>query len=200
MDPITLSVIVFIAAVLLLLLLMFLAWLVRPYLPHIEPYLEAEARDRALSLAVDRKKWVAQYLEGQGWEDPGPVPAPMREWKLPTDRLWATVHTTDDESEALWPEVTSLPRERVLRFDEENFWEMGDTGPCGPCSEIHIDRGPEFCDKQHVPGHVCRARASSTSEESRTEASREIRRSKCSARTGRSAIRSRSTTPLPEDA
>ena len=78
-----------------------------------------------------------------------------REWKLPKDRLWATVHTTDDESERLWPEVTDLPRERVLRFDEENFWEMGDTGPCGPCSEIHIDRGPAACDHQSEPGHRC---------------------------------------------
>jgi alanyl-tRNA synthetase len=76
-------------------------------------------------------------------------------WKLPKDRLWATVHTTDDDAEKLWPEVTDLPAERVLRFDAENFWEMGETGPCGPCSEIHIDRGPEACDKQGERGHRC---------------------------------------------
>ena len=77
-------------------------------------------------------------------------------WGLPKERLYATVHHTDDEAAALWTEVTDLPAERVLRFgDKENFWEMGETGPCGPCSEIHIDLGPERCDKAHVPGHRC---------------------------------------------
>jgi alanyl-tRNA synthetase len=67
---------------------------------------------------------------------------------LPADRLWATVHQSDDEAAALWPEVTPLPPERVLRLgDESNFWAMGETGPCGPCSEIFWDFGPE-----HGPG------------------------------------------------
>jgi alanyl-tRNA synthetase len=75
-------------------------------------------------------------------------------WKLPKDKLYATVYTTDDESAALWLEVTDIGRDRVSRFEEENFWEMGETGPCGPCSEIHIDRGPAACDRQDV-AHRC---------------------------------------------
>ncbi|MBW3660583.1 MAG: alanine--tRNA ligase [Gemmatimonadetes bacterium] len=64
--------------------------------------------------------------------------------ELPADRLWASVHREDDEAAALWPEVTGLPAERVVRLgDEDNFWAMGDTGPCGPCSEIFWDYGPD---------------------------------------------------------
>jgi len=64
---------------------------------------------------------------------------------LPKDRLWATVFTDDDEAAELWPRVTDLPSDRVLRFGaSDNFWEMGETGPCGPCSELHFDRGPQF--------------------------------------------------------
>jgi len=67
-----------------------------------------------------------------------------REWGLPKERLWATVFQTDGDAEKLWHKVSGLPAERVLRFgEEENFWEMGEVGPCGPCSEIHIDRGSE---------------------------------------------------------
>jgi len=77
------------------------------------------------------------------------------EWRLPKDRLWATVHATDDEAAALWREVTDVGRDRILRFEAENFWEMAETGPCGPCAEIHFDRGAGNCDRQHLPGHVC---------------------------------------------
>jgi alanyl-tRNA synthetase len=76
-------------------------------------------------------------------------------WKLPKDRLYATVHTTDDEAARLWAEHTDIGRDRILRFDAENFWEMGETGPCGPCSEIHIDRGPDACDRSGDPTHRC---------------------------------------------
>ena len=63
---------------------------------------------------------------------------------LEPDRLWATVHHTDDDAAALWPELTGIPPERVLRLgDKDNFWQMGDTGPCGPCSEIHYDMRPD---------------------------------------------------------
>jgi alanyl-tRNA synthetase len=64
-------------------------------------------------------------------------------WKLPNDRLWATVYKDDDEAERYWKTVTDIIPAHVLRFGEkDNFWEMGETGPCGPCSEIHIDRTP----------------------------------------------------------
>ena len=53
-------------------------------------------------------------------------------WKIPKERLWATIHLDDDEAEKLWTEVTDVPVGQVLRFDKDNFWEMGDTGPCGP--------------------------------------------------------------------
>ena len=80
-----------------------------------------------------------------------------KEWGLPKDKLYATVYLNDDEAENLWLKTSGLPRERVRRFgDKENFWEMGETGPCGPCSEIHLDRGPEACDMQGMPGHECR--------------------------------------------
>ena len=80
-----------------------------------------------------------------------------KEWGLPKDKLWATVYLDDDEAEKLWAKISGLPIERIRRFGEkENFWEMGETGPCGPCSEIHLDRGPEACDKQGSPGHECR--------------------------------------------
>ncbi|MBK80116.1 MAG: alanine--tRNA ligase [Gammaproteobacteria bacterium] len=62
--------------------------------------------------------------------------------ELPKERLWVTVHPTDDESRRLWEDRIGVPRERVIDL-EENFWAMGDTGPCGPCTEIFYDHGPE---------------------------------------------------------
>lgn len=73
-------------------------------------------------------------------------------WQLPGDRLCATVFggdaadglAADEEAEALWTEVTDLPAERVLRLDKtDNFWQMGETGPCGPCSELHYYLGED---------------------------------------------------------
>ena len=63
-------------------------------------------------------------------------------WKLPKERLFVTVYKEDDEAWQIWKEVSKLPDNRIMRFGEKsNFWEMGDTGPCGPCSEIHYDKG-----------------------------------------------------------
>ncbi len=76
-------------------------------------------------------------------------------YKLPADRLWVTVYHTDDEAYAVWSKQIGVPEERIVRigdkpggapFQSDNFWQMGDTGPCGPCSEIFYDHGPE------VPG------------------------------------------------
>ena len=86
-------------------------------------------------------------------------------WGIDPDQLWASVFAgdekdglpADDEAARLWTKVTPIAPERVLGFGKkDNFWEMGDVGPCGPCSEIHIDLGPEACDMKGVPGHECR--------------------------------------------
>ena len=67
-------------------------------------------------------------------------------WGLPKNRLWATVYKDDDEAIAIWKEVTDIDPSHILKFAEkDNFWEMGETGPCGPCSEIHFDRTPNGC-------------------------------------------------------
>jgi alanyl-tRNA synthetase len=62
---------------------------------------------------------------------------------LDPDRIWVTVHHTDDEARGLWRRISGLPEERIVaRGDEDNFWSMGVPGPCGPCSELYYDRGP----------------------------------------------------------
>ncbi|MDP6975020.1 MAG: alanine--tRNA ligase [Acidimicrobiales bacterium] len=65
---------------------------------------------------------------------------------LDPDRLWITVHVSDDEAEAIWRDEVGVPAERIQRLDEDNYWRMADTGPCGPCSEIFWDKGPGFGD------------------------------------------------------
>ena len=72
-------------------------------------------------------------------------------WKLPKERLWATVYRTDDEAFEYWKSKTDINPEHILRFDEkDNFWEMGETGPCGPCSEIHINLGKDYNNPKYV--------------------------------------------------
>ncbi|MEA3363176.1 MAG: alanine--tRNA ligase [Thermodesulfobacteriota bacterium] len=66
---------------------------------------------------------------------------------LDKDRLYVSVYTDDDDAANIWHHQEGIPRERIFRFEEDNFWSMGDTGPCGPCSEIFYDNGPEVgCD------------------------------------------------------
>ena len=84
-------------------------------------------------------------------------------WGLPKDKLYATCFEDekgeierDDEAARNWQQQPGMDPSHILFFGrKDNFWEMADTGPCGPCSEIHIDLGPAFCDQQDVPGHVC---------------------------------------------
>ncbi len=72
-------------------------------------------------------------------------------WELVTDvlgvdgdRLWITVHHSDDEAAAIWSDAVQVPLERIQRMGEDNFWQMGETGPCGPCSEIYFDKGDRY--------------------------------------------------------
>ncbi len=68
-----------------------------------------------------------------------------KEWGLPRDKLTATVYLDDDEAFALWKKIAGLPEERIVRLGaKSNFWQMGDTGPCGPCSEIFYDHGEKY--------------------------------------------------------
>ncbi len=72
-------------------------------------------------------------------------------WKLPKERLWATVYKDDDEAFELWKTKTDINPNHILKFGEkDNFWEMGETGPCGPCSEIHINVGDDFDNPEYV--------------------------------------------------
>ncbi len=91
-------------------------------------------------------------------------------WGVDPTKLYATCFKddkgnipADDEAAEIWKTQPRLDPTHVLFFGrKENFWEMAETGPCGPCSEIHIDRGPEFCNKQGVAGHVCRVNGDCT--------------------------------------
>jgi alanyl-tRNA synthetase len=84
-------------------------------------------------------------------------------WKIEKSNLWVTCFKdekeeipTDEEAFLNWKDQPGMIQDHILFFGrKDNFWEMADTGPCGPCSEIHIDRGESFCDKQGVPGHTC---------------------------------------------
>ncbi|MFH1905460.1 MAG: alanine--tRNA ligase [bacterium] len=72
-------------------------------------------------------------------------------WNLPKERLWVTVYKTDEESFNYWKTETDIDTSHILRFGEkENFWDMGETGPCGPCSEIHIDLTRNGCNKSLI--------------------------------------------------
>ena len=63
---------------------------------------------------------------------------------LDPERLWVTVHHSDDQAEEIWRDLIGVRPERIQRLGEDNFWDMGETGPCGPCSEIFFDKGPAF--------------------------------------------------------
>ncbi len=76
-------------------------------------------------------------------------------WNLPKERLWATVYNDDDESYELWKTETDIDPKHILRFGEkDNFWEMGETGPCGPSSEIHINTGDDYDNPKYVNAGV----------------------------------------------
>ncbi|HEY2382726.1 MAG TPA: alanine--tRNA ligase, partial [Terriglobia bacterium] len=74
-----------------------------------------------------------------------------KEFKLPVDKLWITVFREDDDAANLWADGPGVARDRIIRLDEnDNFWQMGETGPCGPCSEIHYDLGPDASELGHA--------------------------------------------------
>src|SRR6478609_1947617 len=68
-----------------------------------------------------------------------------KEWGLPKEKLTATIYQDDDEAFGLWKKIAGLPEDRIVRLGaKSNFWQMGDTGPCGPCSEIFYDHGDKY--------------------------------------------------------
>jgi alanyl-tRNA synthetase len=83
--------------------------------------------------------YFKEFIIPAGWE------LVTETWGLEADRLWITVHESDDVAEQIWHDVVGVPMERIQRLgDEDNFWQAGETGPCGPDSEIFFDRGPGF--------------------------------------------------------
>jgi alanyl-tRNA synthetase len=77
-----------------------------------------------------------------------------RHYHLPPERLWITVYKDDDEAFRIWQDKIGVPDQKINRLgDKDNFWQMGETGPCGPCSEIHYDRGPEFGSAEFTDGN-----------------------------------------------
>ena len=88
-------------------------------------------------------------------------------WRLPPEKLWATCFKdekgeipTDEEAAQNWHLQPGMNPDHVLFFGrKDNFWEMAEIGPCGPCSEIHLDRGEAYCDRKNEPGHICAVNA-----------------------------------------
>lgn len=75
-----------------------------------------------------------------------------KELKIPEAKLYITVHDSDDEAHQIWHKEIGIPNEKIFRMgDKDNFWEMGEFGPCGPCSEIFYDHGPEYADPNYNP-------------------------------------------------
>lgn len=91
-------------------------------------------------------------------------------WGLPKENLWATCFRDDkneipqdDEAADEWGKQPGINPDHILFFGrKDNFWEMAETGPCGPCSEIHVDRGVQYCNMQDVPGHICKVNGDCT--------------------------------------
>ena len=91
-------------------------------------------------------------------------------WKVPKENIWATCFKDefdeipqDDEAVDEWKKQPGMDPSRILFFGrKDNFWEMAETGPCGPCSEIHLDRGPNYCNIQDDPHHECRVNGECT--------------------------------------